>query len=395
MFRRHIISLLLTAAAAQVHATEFIATNVYLVGTERTVTDELWVAAAAIETAGTFKNDLFATSANQLELNGTYEGNVWGAASAGANMSGTCERNVRLAGKSVRIDGPVNGNLMAMAETIITTTNAVITGNVRLIGASIIQEGVIEGHATITAGRTLTLSGIIAGNANVLSPDIILSRDARVGGNLSYTANKEIFPDEGVVAGHLERTAPQTEPLISKAKLISRGLWFVAALMAGIPFIALFPMTTAMASQLARKAPWKCLMVGFLASGALPIFGVMSISSIIGVPLGTLILASWAILSYLSRIIMGLVIGTLILRSAGTSIGRVLLSMVIGLALIYLATIIPSIGVPVQLGVIWMGMGSLLLALIQKRRLIIQVPQNLKNLEQLKNEQNKPEEESS
>ena len=42
--------------------------------------------------------------------------------------------------------------------------------------------------------------------------------------------------------------------------------------------------------------------------------------------------------------------------------------------------------------VIWLGMGSLILSLIEKRRLIIQVPQNLKKLEELRNEQYNPEE---
>lgn len=394
MYRKLITAFLLTFAVFQVQASEFIATNIYKVAADQTVLDEQWVTAAFIITEGTFKNDLFLTSPNELILNGSYAGNIWGAGSAGASMSGACDRNVRLVGKTVRIDGPVGGNLMALAETIITTTNAVISGNARLIGASVILEGEIQGNVSISAGRVLTLGGTIGGNAKVLAPDILFSRGAQIDGNLVYTANKEIFPDEGIVHGTLERTVPTAEPLFSQAKLISKSLWFIAALMAGIPFIALFPMTTAMAAQLARTSPWKCLIVGFLASGALPVFGIMSISSIIGLPLGSLILGAWAILSYLSRIIMGLVIGTMILRKVGTSIGRVLLSMVIGLAVIYLTSLVPSIGMPVQLAVTWAGMGALLLAFIQKRRMIIQIPKDLKNLEQLENESNKPEEES-
>jgi hypothetical protein len=150
-----------------------------------------------------------------------------------------------------------------------------------------------------------------------------------------------------------------------------------------------------MASQFIRRSPWKCFVVGILASGALPIFGIMCISSLIGVPLGALLLGSWAVMFYLSRIIMGLVIGTLILRGNGSSIGKVLLAMAIGLALIYASTIHPTIGVPVQMMVLWLGMGSLILSLLEKRRLILQVPQNLKKLEQLRDEKYNSEEENS
>jgi hypothetical protein len=174
----------------------------------------------------------------------------------------------------------------------------------------------------------------------------------------------------------------------------THALWFFAAFLVGVPFIATFPMTAAMASLLARKSPMKCLAVGFIASFVLPVLGLMSISSLVGLPLGALILASWGILVYVSRIIMGLMIGTLILKSGTASIGRVLISMASGLAVIYLATLIPSIGLPVQMTVAWMGMGALLLALLQKRRLIIQIPDELKHLEELRNKQNNTTEES-
>ena len=375
---------LFAALALQTHATGFIATNTYIITEGQVVAEEQWVAAGIAETEGTFKDDLFISSGGQLVLNGSYEGNIWGAAGGIANMGGRCGRNVRLAGKSVRIDGPVDGNVMAMAETIIATTNAVIAGHARLIGSSVIFEGNIQGDVSISAARIVTLGGSIGGNVKVVAPDILFSRGTHIAGDFSYTANKELVPAEGVVAGNLERVVPQSPPPFSMDRLTSRTMWFLAAFLAGVPFIALFPMTTAMASQLVRKSPWKCLMAGFLASIALPLFGMMCASSIIGIPLGALTLAGWGIMFYLSRIIMGLVLGTLILRTIGTSIGRVLLAMALGLAIIYLATMVPSIGVPVQLTVVWMGMGALILALLQKRRLIIQAPEELKQLEELK-----------
>ena len=233
----------------------------------------------------------------------------------------------------------------------------------------------------------------MGGNARVNSPDILFSRGTHIDGDFSYTANKELMPADGVLGGKLNRIVPQNPPLFSADRIVSRAMWFLAAFLAGVPFIAFFPMTTAIASQLARKAPWKCLLVGFLASGALPVVGIICVSSIVGIPLGALALASWAAMLYLSRIIVGLVLGTSILRTTGASIGRVLLAMALGLAIIYLATMIPAIGVPVQIAVVWMGMGSLILALLQKRRLILRIPDELKQLEESK-QQNKYKEEA-
>ncbi len=395
MFMRFIKPIFLSALfIGSAHAIDFIATNTYLVAEDQTVADEQWVAAGTALTEGIFKNDLFIAAGTELTLNGTYEGNIWGSCSGNITLAGSCGRNLRVAAKAVRIEGRVDGNVLAMAETVMIATNAVVTGNITLIGTSIIQEGTIGGNATIYAGRVTTLGGVIGGDTKIVSADVLFTRDAQLKGDLTYLSGKELLPDEGVVAGRVERTIPQKQPLFSTAKLMSRGLWFLAALMAGIPFIALFPLTTAMASQLARTSPWKCLWVGFLSSGALPIFGFMCISSIIGVPLGALILASWGVLVYLSRIIVGLLIGTLILRSTQTSIGRILLAMALGLAIIYLASLFPAIGMPLQLAVIWIGMGALLLALLRKRRLIVQLPQIQNPSETLNPDQNQPKEES-
>jgi cytoskeletal protein CcmA (bactofilin family) len=393
-FMKQPLLILFFALTLHAHAVEFLSTNVYRVAAGQTIADEQWVTAGSAETEGLFKNDLFISCGGILALNGTYEGNIWGAAGGEASLEGQCERNVRLAGKSVRIDGTIDGNAMVMAETIIATTNAVIGGNATLLGTSIILEGTIKGRATITAARVATLGGTLEHNVTVTAPDILFSRETTIGGDLSYSTNKELLPADGVVGGQLRRIVPQNPPLFSAERLASRAMWLMAALLAGIPFIALFPMTTAMASQLAKKAPWKCLLAGFLASGVLPIIALMCISSIIGIPLGVMAMASWGMMLYLSRIIVGLVLGTSILRTGGSSISRILLAMALGLAIIYLVTMIPAIGIPVQIAVVWMGMGALILAQLQKRRLIIQVPDELKQLEKLKQQNNQKEETS-
>jgi len=374
-------------------AATFVATNIYSVAKDQVVAEELWIATGEAETEGTFKNDLFISSGGPLALNGSYEGNVWGAAGGGATVSGHCERNVRLAGKSVRIDGPIDGNVMAIAETIIATTNAVIGGNVRLIGTSIILEGSIGGNVSITAARVATLGGTIGGDTKVTSSDVLFSRDAKLQGNLSYTANKELVPSEGIVSGKLERIVPQVPSAFSKERLTTHFMWFLAAIFAGVPFVAFLPMSSALAVQMARKSPLKCLLVGFFSSIALPLIGLMCASSLIGIPLGALILASWGILFYLGRIVMGLMLGTLILRLGNTSFSRILLTLAVGLAVIYFAALIPIIGVPLQMTVVWMGMGSLILGMIQKRRMIIQAPKNgLEQLKKLRDEKYNPEE---
>jgi cytoskeletal protein CcmA (bactofilin family) len=393
ILKRHIFSMAMLFAT-QAHAIDFMATNTYKVAQDQVISGEQWVAANTVDTAGTFKNDLFIMSGTDLVLNGIHEGNVWGISSTLTEAGGSFNRNIRLLGRAIKVRGDIAQNLMALCDTIVLPADASVGGDLKLIGNSMVLEGHVGGDADITSARLVTVGGTIDGDVKIIAPDILFSRDAKIGGNLTYTANKEIVPPEGIVSGTIQRISPQAPPVLSRARFVSRGLWFVAALMAGIPFITLFPMTSAMASQIARTSPWKSLLVGMLASGALPIFGLVCISSLIGVPLGALILATWGIMLYLSRIVMGLVIGMLILRpTTYPAAGRVVLAMALGLATIYTASFLPAIGVPVQLAVVWIGTGALMLALLQKRRLIIQVPHELKHLEELKKNQSNPKEE--
>jgi hypothetical protein len=386
------LSLLLPfALLLQVQSMTFLSTNTYTVAKGETIADEQWIYTVDGTVNGTTQSELFLLAGNRLKLGGQFNQSVWGLGGE-VFLTGTAKQSVRLSGKTIQAAGQIDGNFMALGDTIHVATNSIIKGDIKLLGNSIILEGTTQGDVSITASRIATISGTINGNLTVIAPEIILQGNTQIGGNLTYTSGKELVPAEGIVTGKLHRALPPAAPSFSTKHLLSRLMWFLAALMVGIPFITLFPMTTAMASQLVHASPWRCLWVGALCAILLPILGTMSIFSFLGIPLGLLILSAWGFLVYTSRIVIGLVVGTLILRRNTPTPGGVLLSMTIGLATIYLITAIPAIAWSVQTVVVSMGMGALLLSLFQKRRLIIQVPEELKKLEKLKEKQNQPEE---
>ncbi len=377
---------LLFALVLQAQAIQFSSrTNTYTVSESETIDDELWLQTPNAEVNGLVKDDLFLHAANRMALGGEFERNIWGLGNNIA-LTGNARRNVRLMGMTIQIEGRIDGNVLMAGDTIKVAPDAAIGGDMEMVGSSIILEGNTQGDVSITAIRSVTISGTIGGNLDIVAPEIILQRDTRIGGDLTYTAPKELVPAKGVVAGKLERAFPRRAPAFSKERLYSRTLWFFAALLFGIPFISLFPVATAMATQTVRTAPFKCLWVGAVCTLALPAIGGVCILSGTGLPLGALILGGWGFMAYASRIVMGLVIGTLVLRKTALSAGQVLRSMALGLAIIYIATAIPSISPSVWIVVISMGTGALLLGLLQRRRMAIQLPAELKKLEDLKNQ---------
>lgn len=381
-----LILLFFAGNALQVQAINFFATNEYTVAENTVVSDEQWVTALKADLDGTFENDLFLMSQSTLELKGTFEGNLWNSALLTTELSGNCKRNVRLfSGQSIKINGAIKGNLMAIADTIIVGTNAVIHGDTVLVGNSVVLEGQIDGDARINALRIINFSGTIKGNTQVSSQKILFDQKAQLLGDLNYTAPEELFFRDGVVGGAVMRTEAPSP--FSANRLRKILISFLAAIVVGLPFIALFPMTVAMASGLIRKSPMKCIWFGFIGVVLLPMIGLMAISSQISIPLGTLIFGAWGTLIYLSRIISALVLGTLILRSGNSTVGKVLLSMTVGLAIVYMSSIVPSlVGILIQMIFLLLGMGSLILSLLERRRMVIQIPSHLKQLEKLRDE---------
>ncbi|QBG48905.1 hypothetical protein EGM51_16405 [Verrucomicrobia bacterium S94] len=384
-------STLAVSTAVHVQATvPWISTNVYTVSLGDSVKNEQWVYANEADVSGTFENDLFIGTAFPLQLSGIYQGNVLAANVTEIEQTGSCERNLRMYAPTIKVDGGIAGNLLAAGNTIVLGTNAYIHGNALVYGAmSVVQEGHIEGDLEVSA-QTVTFAGTIQGSVSVRAQDIVFAKGARIEGDFEYRAPRKLFLDADVIGGTV--STPPAADLLSAERLNKILISFLAALLVGIPFLTLFPMTTSMSAQLIKQAPGKCLLIGLIASLGLPLFGMMSITSLIGIPLGILLLGSWAAMVYLSRILLALVIGSLILRKINNSLGKIIGVVSIGLAVIYGTTIFPIIGIPVQIIVLLLGMGSFILALIEKRRLILQVPVNLKKLQKLRDENYNPKE---
>ena len=350
-------------------ATAFTITNQYIIPERQQIEDEQWILATIAQPDGIFINDLFIVCANPLYFNGTYKGNVNGIAGMETVLRGTAERNVRITGKVVRIEGAIKGNLNILADTVTISTTATIEGTVRLIADKAILEGSIGGDLHATAGTLLSLDGTIAGNTFIKARETLIADGLRVAGDFNYRTDQILIIDSAQVGGSiLKEDANSTVSPFSIAQLKSRGLWLFAAFLFGALYLILFPGQAAHATHLIYSAPLKCSLIGFLASGVLPIIGVFCLTSLVGLPTGLFMLGLWGVWIYLSQIITACLIGMLLLKLSGAETGRLLLSSAIGLLLLSLIGLIPMLGVPIQAVSLWLGMGAILQAVFLKRR---------------------------
>ncbi|TAN37091.1 MAG: hypothetical protein EPN23_06670 [Verrucomicrobia bacterium] len=336
----------------------------------QTLTNELWLAADSIKFRGTAERALFLQTMN-AELGGQFHRDVWALADT-IKFSGQADQALRVAARrSAEIAGHVAGGLMAMGETVHIQKAAYLGEGAVLFGQEIICEGVVS-NRLIALGNKITLTGYVGGPARLIADEITLMPGAVIAGDVVYTSDKELFAGEGVTINgklirqtktHLGFSLPTLTPL--QVVLIQFGL-FLAALFVGLPFVALFPLFTTRTVALLRTQPNKCLLTGGIALALLPMLGVISAVTWVGLPLGALLLGAFAMLLYLSKIIVAIPLaGRLFVRRGPTARPLSALPfLTVGLFLLYLGAALPIVGFAVQLVSVLYGMGAMVLALL-------------------------------
>ncbi len=340
----------------------------------QTMSNELWLVADSLKWEGLADRTLF-LQAQQVDLAGQFQRDVWALADT-LTFAGQARQALRVAAKrSTQINGQVAGTLLAAGETVQLQKGARVAEDAVLLGQDIMIEGAVSNRLW-ALGNKVTLAGHIGGTARIVAEDITLMPGAVIEGDLRYSAEKELIAPEGLlIKGKLERV-PRPDfglslsPLTLAQTVAMQFALFLAALLAGLPFVALFPSFTTRAVAQLRTQPGKCLLAGGIALALLPMLAVMAALTWIGLPLGALLLGLWATLLYLAKFIVAIALAVrlLTLRGQPTRPLGALPVLVVGLFLLYVGAALPVIGFAVQLVAALYGLGALVLTLFYGER---------------------------
>lgn len=299
-------------------------------------------------------------------------------------VTGRIDGDVYAAGQSITISGDVTGDVIAAAQTI--TITGTIEGNVRLAAQDVTITGDVSRSATVFAANvTVTDTGSFgndvvgaAGNVTVngdIGRDLFLSVGeltigGSVGGNVSYNSDKEANIDAGAVDGTVERIAPP-QPADTDT---SPGAAFVGWLLGLLYALVALSIVTLLAGLVFPRwlqrvtghlvpSPWKALLVGFVASIAVPIALLLLLVTIIGAPLALVGMLLWTVLVLASFVYSAYYIGRLVLRGARSPV----LTALLGGIILIIALQIPWLNIVVWLAMVFFGLGAQLLEFHSQR----------------------------
>ncbi|MBD7956679.1 polymer-forming cytoskeletal protein [Microbacterium sp. Sa4CUA7] len=292
--------------------------------------------------------------------------------------------DVYAAGQTITISGDVTGDVIAAAQTI--TITGTVDGDVRLAGQDVTISGQVTRSGTVFAA-TITLSdaGALGGDLVGAAADVSiggdigrdvflsvnrLSIDGSVGGDVTYYSDNEAAIADGAVAGASERIAPPQRERAELSPWLLFAGWLVGVLYALVALSLvmllaglLIPRWLTRVTDHLVPAPWKALLVGFVASITVPLVLVMLLITVVGAPLGLAGLLVWLVLTLATFIYSAFYLGRLIFRGP---VHAVVKALVGGLILI-VALQIPWLNILVWLAMVFFGLGAQLLEFARQR----------------------------
>jgi hypothetical protein len=317
---------------------------------EGTVNGDAYIAGGVIDVDGTINGDLL-VAGGQL------------------NINGTISDDVRSCGGTIQFDGHVGKNITACGGNITIGKSATINGNALVAGGIVQFVGIIAQNATVASGN-MNVRGTIDGNVDFAGGELSILPGAKVGGNLSVeveqTKNVEIA--EGTVFGKVDLVTEEMKPSpyilgLQVWQFWFKIIWICSLLVTGLVIILVFPKQFVGFGSTIVQLPGQTFLWGFAGMILIPVAVAILFVTIIGVPLGLLLLATFLWMLYVSQLSLGVVLGGRIMGMEGKTGWNLFLAFAAGLLIVYILTFVPYLRIFIYLGSLSFGLGAILLVL--------------------------------
>ncbi len=315
---------------------------------------------------GTVNGEAYLIGENII-VNGNINGDLI-ATGVTVTFNGNVSDNVRLAGGTVSISGHIGKNALIFGGQTEVEKNAVIQGNLVEFSRNTNILGKIDGEARITAAN-IFFNGKTGQNAKLISNNISFGNNFLVGGNLEYQAVNQIASLKPQVKGNVvfvKRNGhlPTTNLKQLGLKLVSLISWinYLCSLIIGFLLVFVFPKQFSNINKFLAEKPLASFIFGLVFYCLIP-FGLIILGlTIIGIPLAFLFIFLLVLLIFVSRVVVGLLIGSRILSDGESKF----LPLLLGLTILQIVSLIPYLGLISKVLIVILGSGAVLLSKLGK-----------------------------
>ncbi len=221
------------------------------------------------------------------------------------NITANVGDDIRAAGGSIAITGDVGDDVLAAGGTVVLDSASTVGGRAWLAGGTLTVAGNIT-HGLKAAGETIILAGTIGGDVELQAGSIEIKPSAVIKGNLNYAApGKADIDDAATITGEVNYEEIAFEDFDADGPgLIGKLVFYLSLAASAFAVFLLFPLRSVTVVKQLQSSPLKTLGMGLLVLFSTPFIALMLLVSVIGVPIGFVVLAL-----YVAVLIIGLLTG--------------------------------------------------------------------------------------
>lgn len=320
------------------------------------INDDLYIIGGDVFIYGSVRGDVFVLSGN-VEIFGNITGDVMVGAGDVA-INGNVEDDVRIGAGTLILNGKIGDDLLVSAGNVIVSNNTNIGGDLIYVSNKTDIKGDVNGDVC-GISEYATLSGHISGNTTLEVGELNILPSTRIDGNLTYSSPKKTIISPSIVGKniHFEKKIIDEED----KNIIKSIIWWLikysSLLIIGLLALALAQNLTV---SIAQNIPVFSL-VNLLLGLVLVVFGFsfpfLLFVTVVGLPLGILILFVIIVTIYTARLFFGLWLGRVIFSRLDKE-SKPWMDMVLGLFILSIFTSLPWIGFIIYLFVTFISIGS-------------------------------------
>lgn len=306
-----------------------------------------------------------------------------------ANVTGIIDGNAYVMGNEVTISAEIGGDLFVIANKLNIDKSSRIYNSVFVIANEITVDGVVYDVYAACSELNLTengyiyrdlhlvtsnlnISGVIRRNAFVTASNINISDKygQLIGGDFNYSSGKEANIPEGVVVGEIKysENVEDTEPSNPVSSYILN--LFKNLLLTFVITLVLLWLAPKFVEKLGNTTVKRALVslgIGIVAPIALIIASVILIISVVGISIFACAMFAFAILAFIGTSITCIYFGKLFtnkLKMEGKI--KLVLFTLLSCLIIWLVSLIPTIGGIVSFLVSVFGIGLTIVNIVMK-----------------------------
>lgn len=277
---------------------------------EAIIGNDLYAFGGSVDVSGNVTGDVVIAGGN-ISVIGNVSQDVAGAGGT-VTILGDVGDDVRIAGGNVSVAGRVGGDLIAAGGFVKILSGSTVSKDLLAAGGTVIMDGSVAGDLSVSGGDVV-INGPVNGNVTLkYTQHVTLGPDARIAGNLTYSADEALTVPEGVfVGGDITRvTLPQ------KARTNAKELFgflvfakFITLLIAGLLAVLVFKRFSNDVGSVVHAGFWKQALIGFIMLIIVPIIAFLLFMSFFGIFIGGLVLFVYALLLMVAALYSGVIAG--------------------------------------------------------------------------------------